>query len=110
MIKGLGTDIVKVSRFNDVSESFLKRVFHPLELDEVKAISNTSNYLAKRFAAKEALYKAVNNKIEFRDIAVLNKKSGEPYFQCSLTDTLNIHLSISDEKDYAIATVIVEDK
>ncbi len=104
----IGVDIVKVDRFSNVSTSFLKRVFHPLELKESESIKNKANYFAKRFAAKEALYKAINNDIAFKDIAVLNYDTRAPYFKTSLTNSYDIKLSLSDEKDYAIAFVMVE--
>lgn len=107
MIIGCGIDIVKVSRFKDAKDSFLKRVFSALEIENAKEIKEKENYFAKRFAAKEALYKAYNNKIDFKDISVLNDSNGRPYFDISF-DNMKIHLSLSDEKEYVIASVIVE--
>lgn len=97
----LGVDIVKISRFKD--KEFYKRIFSTLEVEIAKDLKEPSNYFAKRFAAKEALVKALNDKsLEFRSISILNKEDGSPYFK----EYPDIKLSLSDDGDYAIAVVL----
>lgn len=90
---------------------------------ELKAIGNLDKYLiAKRWAAKEALAKAIGTgiaSIGFANITIDHTNSGRPYIKLnehakSIVDSVInhknyiLHLSISDEIDYAIATVILE--
>ena len=123
-IFGIGTDIVSVDRIKKSlkNKNFLKRVFNEKEILKCKKINNSTNCYAKRFAAKEALSKAlgtgISNGVNFNEIIVLNKKSGKPYidFSGQTKKTLNkkfkgkktkISLSLSDEKKYAVAFVTI---
>jgi holo-[acyl-carrier protein] synthase len=123
-IFGIGTDIVSVDRIKKSlkNKNFLKRVFNEKEILKCKKINNSTNCYAKRFAAKEALSKAlgtgISNGVNFNEIIVLNKKSGKPYinFSGQTKKILNkkfkgkktkISLSLSDEKKYAVAFVTI---
>ena len=83
----IGVDIVKISRIKRVYEiydqRFLKNIFHPQEqaaLQSKKSLSCKSAYLSKRFAAKEALFKATGKIIAaWNAIAVLNNENGSPF-------------------------------
>ena len=123
-IYGIGTDIVKVSRLKNVirNKSFISRLFSVDEILKCKRIKNPSTCFAKRFAAKEAFSKAlgtgISKGINFNEIIVLNEKNGKPYIKL-LNETkksvekkmkkkrYKISLSLSDEKNYAVAFVTI---
>ena len=121
---GIGTDIIKVSRIKRLLEkrgdSFAKRILHENELKIFKKHKTSANYLAKRFAAKEALSKALGTGIakgiSFEEIEVINNEDGKPYLvlhgtALDISNSLgvdNLFISLSDEKKYAIAYVILE--
>jgi len=123
-IYGIGTDIVDISRIKiafNRNKNFKKKIF---SLNETKIIENklnkTSGY-AKRFAAKEAFTKAlgtgISNGIFFNEISINNNSKGKPYIELLgktkftvnriLKKKYKIFLSISDEKKYAVATVVI---
>ena len=117
MIVGIGTDIVLKSRINKIKDKlrFAKRI---LTLDE-QEIYNTkgdkkSDYLAKRFAAKEAIAKAfgtgISSKLGFKDFAILNDSQGKPIVvtEHEFLAKYRAHISISDEKDHCLAFAIIE--
>jgi holo-[acyl-carrier protein] synthase len=106
MIIGIGTDIVEVSRF--MSDKLAETVLGIDEMIEYLQASNRPAYLAKRFAAKEACIKATGVIAPVSAIQILNKKSGAPYVQSAYMDDYYIHLTISDEKDYAVAFAVAE--
>lgn len=129
MILGLGTDIVRVSRIahlqQEYNDKFKERLLTPAELSKFSSRNqeDSSKYLAKRFAAKEALVKAMgvgfDGNISFQDISVLNNELGKPYYDISeklnkyIMQIFNVaqfrmHLSISDDIEYASAIAIIE--
>ena len=126
-IIGNGVDIIKNSRINNSLKikGFLNRIFTEKEIQQGKKIKNKINFYAKRFAAKEAFVKAIGtgfrSDINFIDIEIKNYKNGKPYI--SLSKKLNnflkkkfkiqkykVFLSLSDEKDYSIAFVVIDKK
>ena len=123
-IIGNGVDIIKNSRINSSLKikGFLNRIFTKNEIDQGKKLKNKTNFYAKRFAAKEAFVKAIGTgfkyDINFIDIEIKNYKNGKPYISLSkkLDNFLQkkfkiqkykVFLSLSDEKDYSIAFVII---
>ena len=104
MIKGIGVDIVKINRFENVSEHFINRILTPEEKIEYDKRENKVKYLASRFAAKEAYFKASQD-IHYLSISVLNYENGAPY----ILNKKNIHLSLSDEDEYVVAYLIIEE-
>ena len=123
-IFGVGTDIVSVDRIKNSlrNKNFINRIFNKKEIIKCKKINNSINCFAKRFAAKEAFSKAlgtgISNGINFREIIVLNRKSGKPYISIigktkKIIDKKfkrkksKISLSLSDEKKYAVAFVTI---
>ena len=123
-IFGIGTDIVSVERIKKSlkNKNFINRVFNEKEILKCKKINNSTNCYAKRFAAKEAFSKAlgtgISNGINFNEIVILNKKSGKPYINIiGQTKKIlkrkfkkkksTISLSLSDEKQYAVAFVTI---
>ena len=126
-IIGNGVDIIKNSRINNSLKikGFLNRIFTEKEIEQGKKLKNKINFYAKRFAAKEAFVKAIGtgfrSDINFIDIENKNYKNGKPYI--SLSKKLNnylqkkfkiqkykVFLSLSDEKDYSIAFVVIDKK
>ena len=127
MILGIGNDIVSVERIenllNKFGERFIKKVF--TEEEETRSLKNfkPAASLAKRFAAKEAAWKALGDErqigINWKDMGVRNNKSGKPFLELTgkaaeqlknLTPenmVARIDLSLTDELLYAQAFVII---
>ena len=121
-IIGNGVDIVNNLRIKNSikNKDFINRVFTLNEINNSKKLTNKINYFAKRFAAKEALFKAVGvrNKLQFNDVEIKNSSTGLPNFRIKGTSLKNlkkilknkrfkIHLSLSDDEPWAVATAIV---
>ena len=126
-IIGNGVDIIKNSRINNSLKikGFLNRIFTEKEIQQGKKLKNKINFYAKRFAAKEAFVKAIGtgfrSNINFIDIEIKNYRNGKPYISLSkkLKNFLQkkfkiqkykVFLSLSDEKDYSIAFVVIDKK
>ena len=124
---GNGVDIVENKRFSKSIKNinFINRVFSKKEIELSSKHKNKTNYYAKRFAAKEAFYKAlgtgIRNGYSFKDVSIKNDKYGKPkiYITNKLknflmkkfkTKKIDIFLSLSDEKDNSIAFVILNKK
>ena len=123
-IYGIGTDIVNVDRIKNAikknNKSFKKRVYTAFEIKICEKRKNKIECFAKRFAAKEALFKAVGieNKLKFNGVEVRNNKMGAPSLVIKGNSLRNlkkifkmkkfkIHLSLSDDKPWAVALVII---
>ena len=126
-ILGIGVDIVENSRITKSLKNnlFVKRIFSNSEILIAKNLKDKKNYYTKRFAAKEALAKSIGtgfrNNLNFKDISIVNDKMGKPSFIISekikkiikkefKVSSFNFFLSISDEKKYSIAYVILQKK
>ncbi|WP_026181456.1 MULTISPECIES: holo-ACP synthase [unclassified Thioalkalivibrio] len=123
MILGIGTDLVQVARMQGMWERhgrrLAERILHPQERLELPE-QNPAGFLARRFAAKEALSKAlgcgVGADMALAEAAVTHDSRGRPEFLLegragATAERLGagvIHLSISDEREYAQAFVIIE--
>jgi len=112
MILGVGTDLVEINR---IKNNYLRLAERVLTDKELKLFSEFQNekrkleYLAGRFAAKEAYAKALGTGIgdvSFKDIEVLHDELGKPYI--NVQNDTKVHLSISHTEQYAIAFVIIE--
>ena len=124
MIRGVGVDLVAVSRMRTILDGetanrFLEKVLTPCERDTfaTKRAEMQANYLAKRFAAKEAVVKAFGtgfrDGISLQDIEICNDELGRPWVKlCGVLATKvcaedeSFLLSLSDDGDYAIAYVV----
>tara|TARA_B100002051_G_C16549640_1_gene541887 strand:+ start:293 stop:685 length:393 start_codon:yes stop_codon:yes gene_type:complete len=123
-IYGIGTDIVNTRRISEIikknRQAFKKRIFTNFEIKVCEKRKNTIECFAKRFAAKEALFKAVGigKKLNFKDVEIRNNSSGAPKFSIKGISLKNlrkifknkkfkIHLSLSDDKPWAVASVII---
>ena len=96
MTYGVGIDIIKIKKMRDAVDKwgdlFLNRIFNN---EEITGISQGKMYyqrLAARFAAKEAVFKALSGKhlISFRDMLILNYSNGAPY--CEFKKDINIEI------------------
>ena len=114
MVTGTGIDIVEISRIRSAvtkwGDRFLTRVFNPQEIAYAQSHTLPYQHFAGRFAAKEAIYKALGDRaVSWKDITIVNDDSGKP--SCSvkgLTAGRSIHISISHSKYYAVANAVVE--
>lgn len=121
MIKGIGTDIVKVERINKIinrTSTFLEGAFTKEEISYFNNKKNNIESIAGTFAAKEAVSKALGTGFRgfgLKDIEIIRNEYGKPEVKLSdkivelfeLTD-YKIHLSISHSSDDAIAFVVLE--
>lgn len=121
MIYGIGTDIVRVSRMQanlgKHAERFVERILSINELKDFDKAAKKAHFLAKRFAAKEAISKAMgfgfSNGLSLTKIEIMHDKNGKPMMgyldsALKLKEELGIgdaHISLSDEDEYAIAFV-----
>ena len=123
-IYGIGTDVVNINRIKKSLENknFIARLFNVNEIKKCNTQINKANCYAKRFAAKEAFSKAIgtgiSRGINFDEIIVYNIKSGKPTIKL-LGNTkkivnkilnkkkISIFLSLSDDKPFAVATVVI---
>ena len=124
MIYGTGIDIVKTERIRDAverwGEKFLERVFTGDEIAYAYKMNDPFLSLSVRFAAKEAFIKAFSHDqhISLTDIEVRNQENGRPVLELhgKTGEFLKqkaiqaIHLSLSHEKDYGVACVVIEGK
>ncbi|PHV51643.1 holo-ACP synthase [Janthinobacterium sp. BJB301] len=128
MIYGIGTDICKIPRIEAAlarhGERFAKKILGPQELEKFRARSAKNaargvRFLATRFAAKEAFSKAIGLGLRmpmtWPAAQMLNHPSGKPMIVCSgilaefmEKNRLSAQVTISDEEEYAVAFVIVE--
>tara|TARA_B100000575_G_C22670413_1_gene409008 strand:+ start:109 stop:495 length:387 start_codon:yes stop_codon:yes gene_type:complete len=123
-IIGNGVDIIKNSRVKTLIKNpkFLSRIFSVNEIKDANKIKNKTNFFAKRFAAKEAFVKSIGigfrEGINFKDISVKKNKLGKPTITYNnkvkkilhkkfKSKKFNIFVSLSDEKNYSIAYVII---
>ena len=116
-ILGVGTDIVNVKRIERIvkknKNSFLRKIFTDREIKKILSYKvGQASKIASRFAAKEALSKAletgIGTNVSFLDIEVLNKPSGAPYFNIvkKSLKKITFELSLSDDYPWALAFVI----
>ncbi len=108
----IGIDIVKINRITRILEkhgdAFLKKIFSKREIEEGDSRNHLkSNFLAKRFAAKEAYIKACSSPVKMREIEIRNDPSGQPILFIGDSKIDSVFVSLTDDGDYAIAVVII---
>lgn len=124
MIFGIGTDIVAFARIEALhlryGVRFAQRILSQAEMAEFHAHAHPARLLLKRFAAKEALAKAagsgLRHPVSMSQMSVIHDDQGKPAFTftaelASHFKQMKIsqhHLSISDERDFAVAFVVLE--
>ena len=122
---GIGVDIIDNKRFKKLikDKKFINRIFSKKEISASKKKLNKINFFSNRFAAKESFVKALGtgfrNKLNFKDIEILNDKLGKPFYLINnkikqiikknkKIANFELFLSISDEKDYSVAFTIIQ--
>ncbi|MBW2108470.1 MAG: holo-ACP synthase [Deltaproteobacteria bacterium] len=124
MIYGVGTDIVQIPRIERIVDRwgnrFIQRVFTPDEIAYCRSKARPAARFALRFAAKEAFVKALGtglkNGVTLRQIEVRKDAMGRPLLKLHATSKLicaelgisRSFVSLSDDGDYALATVVLE--
>lgn len=119
MIKGIGMDLIELDRIQtsiERNKRFIDRVL--TEKEKKKYVLLTSpkrqvEYVAGRFAAKEAFAKAVGTgigRLSFQDMDVMNDEHGAPNITVKGYEHVTIFLSITHSRDYAAAQVVLEEK
>lgn len=114
-IKNIGIDIIENQRFEDklTNTNFIERILSNNELLEFKDITNEKRkieFLASRFAAKEAFSKALGHydgHTNFSDIEVSHEKDGRPFIIFLKDKTIKSLLSISHSDNYSVAQCII---
>ncbi|WP_404451202.1 holo-ACP synthase [Virgibacillus necropolis] len=118
MINGIGIDIIELNRINkslEKSNRLVKRILTNKEqtsYERLNSPSRRTEFLAGRFAAKEAFAKATGTgigKLSFQDIEVIATESGAPTIHVQGFESYNIFISITHSRDYAVAQVIIEE-
>ena len=108
MILGIGCDICKLSRFEKKQEQLAQKILTERERACYEKLSEKRKleYIAGRFSAKEAIFKAINTKtLVLSQIEVLNNQEGKPF---CLLPNVKVHVSIAHEEEYAIAYAMCE--
>ena len=120
-IFGVGIDIVEIQRIKETysryGERFARKILSNSELRNFYKNKNKISFLAKRFAAKEAVGKAlgvgIKNGSILKNIEIKNDPNGKPFVNINNIKKLNmaekkeIHISLSDEKKYAVANALI---
>ena len=116
----IGTDIIEISRIKksieDTDNKFIERIYTNKEIEYCESRkSQKYQHYAVRFAGKEAVFKAISSmlknkfEVDWKDIEILNDSSGRPYvniLKSKISDKINIDISLSHCKEYAVANVI----
>ncbi len=124
MIYGIGVDLCNISRikklYEKYGEKFARKILTDKEYTQLKKRAKPEQFLATRFAAKEAAVKALgtgfSQGIWFQSVEITNQESGKPNItfhdkakdECLKQSILSNHLSLSDEKNYVVAMVVLE--
>ena len=123
-IFGIGTDIVDISRLKkifDKNKKFKNKIFSANEIKHCEGKLNKIASYSKRYAAKEAFTKAlgigISRGISFNEISINNNNNGAPFFELTgktkiifqklIKKKNKVYLSLSDEKKYAVAMVVI---
>jgi len=127
MIVGIGSDIIDINRVNNVinrfGKKFINRCFNQIEIDRSSKRLKSSASFAKRFAAKEACLKALGTGLSqgifWKDVCIKNDQYGKPLIELKNNalkklkmmvpkdKEAEINLTITDEKNFAYAMVII---
>ena len=124
MIFGIGVDLCDIARIKKLHEKygrkFAKKILTEKELKQLEQRAVPEQFLATRFAAKEAAVKALGtgfiDGVAFHSIEITNLASGKPQIffhdkakeECEKHSIISSHLSLSDEKNHVVAMVVLE--
>tara|TARA_Y100000816_G_C26088424_1_gene574746 strand:+ start:813 stop:1202 length:390 start_codon:yes stop_codon:yes gene_type:complete len=123
-IYGNGIDIVEIKRIKSLitkNKKIKERIFTKNEIKSCEKLKNKFSCYAKRFAAKEAFAKAlgtgISKGLSFNEIEINNNNSGKPFLELKkksyrivkmiIRKKFKVYLSLSDEKNYAVASVVI---
>jgi holo-[acyl-carrier protein] synthase len=122
MVRGIGVDIIEIDRIQhsieSIGEPFLAKVYTPTEVVYCNGKARRYQHFAARFAAKEAMSKALSTgwagEFRWKDVEVTNDPSGQPRFSLhgTLRDRLagaTVMLSMSHSESHVVAMVLIED-
>lgn len=124
-IIGTGVDIVEIARiaktYERYEEDFASKILHEDELQELEAAKNKIAFLSKRFAVKEAFVKAlgtgIRDHVNWCKMYVQHDEKGKPMMAFTAefakqikAEKLDVHISISDEKNYVVAQALITEK
>ena len=116
---GIGVDVVEVSRIKDLiskwGKKFLSRIYTKSEIEYCSKRRRKFEHFAGRFAAKEAVFKALGKRVSWQKIETLHGKNGAPKTEvtldnCRFDSYINVLISISHTKNIAMAFVILTEK
>lgn len=119
MISGIGTDIARKDRFGENIDKLAERILTNFELAEFNQSTDKISYVAKKWAAKEAISKAfgtgLTGNTKWKNIEIRHTGTGMPfaifknemYTHCEILN-IKCNLSISDESEYAVAFALLE--
>ncbi|PTL38580.1 holo-ACP synthase [Alkalicoccus saliphilus] len=113
MIKGIGIDLIELKRIESTGGRLAARILTDKEKKKYDTLYDRrkTEFLAGRFAAKEAYAKAcgcgIGAELAFKDICVSNDEKGRPLLKAE-GETNIVHLSVSHSRDYACAHVVIE--
>jgi holo-[acyl-carrier protein] synthase len=122
MVRGIGIDIIEIHRLQTSIETigsrFLEKIFTPAEIAYCDAKAHRYQHYAARFAAKEAMSKALSigwtGEFRWKDVEITNELSGQP--RVTLHGTLRsrlegatVMLSMSHSESHVVAMVLIED-
>lgn len=117
MIHGVGVDIIEIDRVEKAiarwGRRFLEHIFTAEEIAYSQRHARPAQHFAARFAAKEAVFKAVGDDphLAWKDIIISNDLRGKP--QCRIVRSnfnKTVHISLSHGKDYAVANAVITTK
>ncbi len=116
-ILGIGTDIVEIERIESICKrgpAFVERIFTHVERDYAESRSSKYLHFAARFAAKEAVAKALGGPFGWKEVEVVNNADGKPIINLygrarEAAGNATVHISVSHTKYYASAIAIVEE-
>jgi holo-[acyl-carrier protein] synthase len=122
MVRGIGVDIIEIERIRESIErtgtQFLEKIYSPAEVEYCNAKAYRYQHFAARFAAKEALSKAVATgwagEFRWKNVEIINNPSGKPDIilhgsMRELLGTARVHLSMSHSDSHVVAMVVIED-
>lgn len=106
----MGTDIVSIERFRKMpyksNKSFYKKIFSRSEIEYCLARKNSSQHFAGKFAMKEAVIKSINYNLKMKDVITTHISKNKPCVILRKKLPYTFLVSVSHEKDYAVAVVI----
>ncbi|MDY0276966.1 MAG: holo-ACP synthase [Acholeplasma sp.] len=116
MIVGIGIDLVQLKEIFEVGvEHYREVILNEKEqklCDNIPSRDGQAMFIAGRYAAKEAIFKALrkyNKNLDYHDFSVLNAKNGETYVETSYAEIGGvIHLTMTHTDEYALAYVVIE--